>query len=107
MIQIADFGLSREIDDYYYTASAGAKIPIMWTAPEAVTHRKYSTASDVWSFGCVMYEIWSLGHKPFEGISSVKALEKLTQGIRLSPPPGCPEPIYELMIKCWYEASLS
>ena len=65
--QIADFGMSRDIEDEgYYIARRGTAIPIKWTAPEALKYRKYSSASDVWSYGCVMYEIWSLGHKPFD-----------------------------------------
>ena len=82
--------------------------------------------SDVWSFGCVMYEIWSLGHEPFEGYtnSQVRSLYMTCQlsirlcfqtlklveaGIRLSPPPGCPRPrpIYSLMMQCWYILSKS
>ena len=43
-----------------------------WTAPEALHYRKYSTASDVWSFGCVLYEIWSLGYKPFQELMNTK-----------------------------------
>ena len=46
--------------------SHGGKVPVKWTAPEAIHYRKYSPASDVWSLGCVIYEIWSLGHKPFQ-----------------------------------------
>ena len=52
-------------EDYYYKPKGG-RIPVKWTAPEAVLYRKYTTKSDVWSYGMVMYEIWSLGHKPFE-----------------------------------------
>ena len=70
--------------------SQGGQIPIKWTAPEvascfkimmngypcalsqALHYKKYSTASDVWSFGCLMYEIWSLGHKPFEGYTNIE-----------------------------------
>ena len=52
-------------EDYYYKPKEG-RIPVKWTAPEAVLYRKYTTKSDVWSYGMVMYEIWSLGHKPFE-----------------------------------------
>ena len=57
-------------DDTYYLAQEGGLVPVKWTAPEGLKYRKYSTASDVWSFGCVLYEIWSLGHKPFEGTTN-------------------------------------
>ena len=58
--------MSRDLEEEnYYLAKEGAKISIKWTAPEALNYRKYSTASDVWSFGCLVYEIWSMGCKPF------------------------------------------
>jgi serine/threonine protein kinase len=69
---------------------------------QALHYKKYSTASDVWSFGCVMYEIWSLGHKPFEGYSKHEVIRKVDSGFRLPPPPGCPRDIYHIMIQCWY-----
>ncbi len=91
-LQIGDFGLSRDLEDESYYISHGGAIPVKWTAPEVSTsaiakarvghvlflllqalhYKKYSTASDVWSFGCVMYEIWSLGHKPFRGCSNTE-----------------------------------
>ena len=67
-IQISDFGMSRDVSDDYYRVSGG-RLPLCWTAPESVLYRKYTTESDVWSYGMVMYEIWSLGHKPFEEMS--------------------------------------
>ena len=69
--QIGDFGMSRDLADDTYYVSHGGKIPVKWTAPEAIHFRKYSTASDVWSYGCLLYEIWRVGHKPFEDHKNV------------------------------------
>ena len=65
-LQIADFGLSRDLQNENYYVSRGGRIPVKWTAPEALNYRKYSTASDVWSYGILLYEIWAMGIKPFQ-----------------------------------------
>ena len=64
--------MSRDLEDTDYYISSGGKIPLKWTPPEALRYKKYSAASDVWSYGCVLYEIWSVGHKPFEDMSNVE-----------------------------------
>ena len=110
--------MSRDLEEEnYYLAKGGAKLPIKWTAPEAVNYRKYSTASDVWSFGCLVYEIWSMGCKPFMEMTNfevhistslnvyssnikLQAFEKISAGYCLPPSSGCPKIFYELMIKC-------
>ncbi|XP_019859273.1 PREDICTED: ephrin receptor 1-like [Amphimedon queenslandica] len=99
--QIADFGMSRDLQDESYYISQAKKIPIKWTAPEALHYKKYSSASDVWSYGAVMYEIWSLGHKPFENSTNQECIRLVDSGYRLPPPPGCPKPMYKLMMQCW------
>ena len=62
--------MSRALQDTEYYVSRGGKIPVKWTAPEALGYKKYSTASDVWSFGVVLYEIWTLGIKPFSQMTN-------------------------------------
>ena len=70
-MQIGDFGLSRDLQkEEFYLAQKGGKVPVKWTAPEALHYCLYSSASDVWSFGCVLYEIWSLGVKPFSNMTN-------------------------------------
>ena len=66
--------MSRTLDDSIYYTTQGGQIPLRWTAPEAIFFMKYTTKSDVWSYGMVMYEIWSLGHKPFEETASEEVL---------------------------------
>ena len=64
--------MSRALQCAEYYVSRGGKIPVRWTAPEALSYRTYSTASDVWSFGVVMYEIWAVGLKPYEGMTNAE-----------------------------------
>ena len=100
--RIADFGMSRELhsDSEYYTSSGG-RVPLRWTAPEAVFYKKYSEKSDVWSFGMTMYEIWSLGDKPWGLYTNDEIVEGMSQGKKLSPPTGCPRDVYRVMVETW------
>ena len=69
--------------------------------PQALLYKKYSTDSDVWSYGMVLFEIWSVGKKPFSTLSNKRVIELIQKGFCQSPPPGCPKAIYKLMVDCW------
>ncbi|XP_040293290.1 tyrosine-protein kinase Srms [Bufo bufo] len=99
--KIADFGLARLLKDDYYSPENNRTIPIKWTAPEALMYCKYSTKSDVWSFGIVMFEVYTLGDMPYKGLNNRDVVTKVTQGYRLPQPPVCTMDIYNLMLLCW------
>ncbi|XP_071841069.1 ephrin type-B receptor 1-B-like isoform X3 [Apostichopus japonicus] len=99
--KVADFGLSRrkEVDGAYETK--GGKIPIRWTAPEAIAYKKFTSASDVWSLGIVMWEIMSYGERPYWNWPNQDVIKAVEKGYRLPPPMDCPEAIHQLMLDCW------
>lgn len=101
--KIADFGLSRGLEgsvEQEYTTNGG-KIPVRWTAPEAITHRKFTAASDVWSFGVVMWEVCSFGERPYWEWTNQKVISEITIGYRLPAPMDTPESLHTLMLRCW------
>ncbi|XP_041588123.1 tyrosine-protein kinase Srms-like isoform X3 [Vulpes lagopus] len=99
--KVADFGLARLLKEDIYSPSSGCKIPVRWTAPEAANYRIYSPKSDVWSFGVLLYEVFTHGQCPYEGLSNHEALQQVTRGYRLPRPAACPAEVYALMLDCW------
>ncbi|NXH66358.1 FES kinase, partial [Hydrobates tethys] len=101
-LKISDFGMSREEEDGIYASTGGMKqIPVKWTAPEALNYGRYSSESDVWSFGILLWEAFSLGAVPYTNLSNQQTREAVEQGVRLDPPEQCPEEVYRLMQRCW------
>ncbi|XP_047997014.1 tyrosine-protein kinase Fer isoform X3 [Leguminivora glycinivorella] len=99
-VKISDFGMSREEEEYI--VSGGMKqIPIKWTAPEALNYGKYTSLCDVWSYGVLMWEIFSKGETPYAGMTNSRAREKIDSGYRMPAPEGCGEDVYALMLRCW------
>ena len=97
--KVADYGLTRN-DDTCEDNSA-AKFMVKWTAPEAALYSKFSTKSDVWSFGILLYELISYGRFPYPGMNNAQVLEALQTGYRMPCPTCCPEHLYDIMLDCW------
>ncbi|XP_074525172.1 ephrin type-B receptor 3b isoform X1 [Halichoeres trimaculatus] len=115
--KVSDFGLSRFLEDdptdptytsslyfmltYSFAYPQGGKIPIRWTAPEAIAYRKFTSASDVWSYGIVMWEVMSYGERPYWDMSNQDVINAVEQDYRLPPPMDCPTALHQLMLDCW------
>ncbi|XP_041913586.1 tyrosine-protein kinase receptor Tie-1 isoform X1 [Alosa sapidissima] len=97
--KIADFGLSR--GEEVYVKKTMGRLPVRWMAIESLNYSVYTTKSDVWSFGVLLWEIVSLGGTPYCGMTCAELYEKLPQGYRMEKPKNCDDEVYELMRQCW------
>lgn len=103
--KVANFGLAREVTEHEtYYRSHGGQLPVRWTAPEALESRKFSEKTDMWSFGVLMYEIWTRAALPYKGWSNQKVWVEVGGGYRLPQPDGCPNKIFKLMQQSWSKA---
>nr|XP_005008060.1 tyrosine-protein kinase Fer [Cavia porcellus] len=93
--------MSRQEEGGVYSSSGLKQIPIKWTAPEALNYGRYSSESDVWSFGIFLWETFSLGICPYPGMTNQQAREQVERGYRMAAPQHCPEDIAKIMMKCW------
>uniref|UniRef100_A0A8C5FJF4 Tyrosine-protein kinase n=1 Tax=Gadus morhua TaxID=8049 RepID=A0A8C5FJF4_GADMO len=101
ILKISDFGMSRQEDDGVYSSSGLKQIPIKWTAPEALNYGRYSSESDVWSFGVLLWETFSLGVCPYPGMTNQQAREQVEKGYRMSRPERCPDDVFRMIERCW------
>ncbi|XP_067114605.1 angiopoietin-1 receptor [Osmerus mordax] len=99
--KIADFGLSRGQE--VYVKKTMGRLPVRWMAIESLNYSVYTTNSDVWSFGVLLWEIVSLGGTPYCGLTCAELYEKLPQSYRLEKPLNCDDEVYDLMRQCWRE----
>jgi fibroblast growth factor receptor 3 len=103
IMKIADFGLARDVHyiDFYKKTTDG-RLPVKWMAPEALFDRVFTTQSDVWSFGILLWEIITLGGTPYPSVPVEKMFDYLKSGKRLEQPQNCSLEIYHIMRECWH-----
>ncbi|XP_078392798.1 high affinity nerve growth factor receptor-like, partial [Cetorhinus maximus] len=102
VVKIGDFGMSRDIySTDYYRVGGRTMLPIRWMPPESIVYRKFTTESDIWSFGVVLWEIFTYGKQPWYQLSNNEAIECITQGRELECPRTCPKEVYSIMQGCW------
>ncbi|KAM4695991.1 vascular endothelial growth factor receptor kdr-like [Rhinophrynus dorsalis] len=103
VVKICDFGLARDIyKDPDYVRKGDARLPLKWMAPEAIFDKIYTTQSDVWSFGVLLWEIFSLGASPYPGVQIDEDFCcRLKEGTRMRSPEYCTPEIYQTMLDCW------
>ncbi|XP_053620906.1 tyrosine-protein kinase receptor [Plodia interpunctella] len=102
VVKIADFGMARDIYRAdYYKKGGKAMLPIKWMPPEAYIDGIFTIKTDVWSFGVLLWEVFSLGVMPYTGCANREVMEMVSGGGRLEKPYGCPQEIYRLMCECW------
>ncbi|XP_019871116.2 tyrosine-protein kinase transmembrane receptor Ror [Aethina tumida] len=101
-VKIADFGMSRDVYTCdYYKIGGSRLLPVRWMSPESVVYGRFTLESDIWSFGVVLWEIYSFGKQPYYGHSNEEVVKLILDGIMLIPPEECPSLICELMKNCW------
>ncbi|XP_023290821.1 proto-oncogene tyrosine-protein kinase ROS isoform X2 [Orussus abietinus] len=105
VVKIGDFGLARDIykNDYYRKEGEGL-LPVRWMAPESLVDGVFTSQSDVWAFGVLMWEITSLGQQPYPARTNLEVLHHVRAGGRLPKPLNCPPALHQLMLRCWSSA---
>ncbi|XP_053994757.1 tyrosine-protein kinase Btk29A isoform X4 [Hylaeus volcanicus] len=101
VVKVADFGLARYVLDDQYTSSGGTKFPIKWAPPEVLNYTRFSSKSDVWAYGVLMWEVFTCGKMPYGRLKNTEVVERVQRGIILERPKACFKEVYEVMRKCW------
>jgi len=100
-VKVADFGLSRDVTEDEYTSSIGSKIPIKWCSIEVLHYKSFSSKSDVWAFGVLMWELFSGGTTPYAAHSNPEYISYIESGQRLQRPHRCDHEVYSMMMNMW------
>ncbi|XP_045478600.1 tyrosine-protein kinase Btk29A isoform X2 [Harmonia axyridis] len=101
IVKVADFGLARYVLDDQYTSSGGSKFPIKWAPPEVLNFTRFSSKSDVWAYGVLMWEVFTCGKMPYGRLKNTEVVERVQKGLILEKPKACYKEVYDIMRMCW------
>ncbi|XP_077466516.1 tyrosine-protein kinase BTK [Stigmatopora argus] len=102
-VKVTDFGLSRYVLDDEYTSSAGSKFPVRWSPPEVLLYCRFSSKSDIWAYGVLMWEVYTLGKLPYEQLNNNDIVSQVSRGLRLYRPQMACEKVHGIMASCWLD----
>ena len=106
LVKISDFGLSQDVySTDYFRLGDSELLPIRWMPPESIMYAKFTVQSDIWSFGVVLWEVFSFGVQPYYSLSNEEVVQHVRDGNVMTRPEGCPQEIYDLMLDCWAMSS--
>ncbi|XP_013390179.1 mast/stem cell growth factor receptor Kit-like [Lingula anatina] len=100
--KITNFGFAKDvIESHQYERNSEGRLPVRWMSPEALHDNIFTTQSDVWAYGVLLWEIVTLGSSPYPGMSARQVIEAVTEGYRMPQPPHCSQDMYSIMLSCW------
>ncbi|CAN9515179.1 unnamed protein product [Ophioblennius macclurei] len=102
-VKVTDFGLSRYVLDDEYTSSEGSKFPVRWSPPEVLLYQRFSSKSDIWAYGVLMWEVYSLGRLPYDRLNNTEIVDQVPRGLRLFRPQLANDKVYSIMSSCWLD----
>ena len=101
--KIADFGLSRDVyeSDYYGLGGKSALLPVRWMPPESLLYGRFTVKSDVWSYGVLMWEVFTFATQPYFGATNQEVIDNIRGLVLLECPSLCTQEMYDIMLECW------
>jgi len=103
VVKVGDFGMARDIyETEYYRKEGRGLLPVRWMAPESIKDGKFTSQSDVWSFGVVLWEMATLAEQPYQGFTNDQVMKYVKEGNKMKRPDDCPDILFDLMSECWH-----
>ena len=102
VVKVGDFGMARDVyETEYYRKEGRGFLPVRWMAPESIRDGKFTSQSDVWSYGVVLWEMATLAEVPYQGLANEQVMSYVKEGRKMQRPENCPDVLFNMMSECW------